>query len=310
MRPAGAVSQVPRDAGSAIQSCCAQSTSSASGWKARRARSTCTRAAGSKRSSCQPKPVTSTQPSSAVSAYSQFRPGPMPTAMPCGSTPRASISTFTALPALAPAASATRGGSAGAKEICGQAVERHRQHQRLGLVHLAARGGADDAGVAVLDPRHRRPQAQVDDVACHRLGQRAPSRQRPVCQAREQPGQAAVLVDRCERVVGGAMVRARRHPSAATIPAGSRAVHRSAAAARRTRPRTAPPAPGRRPPPARRRRGRGRAPPPAPPARATAPARPGAARRRSASAPIAPAGSRAPTCRSAPAPPAPDRAPA
>ena len=120
MRPAGAVSQVPRDAGSAIQSCCAQSTSSASGWKARRARSTCCRAAGSKRSSCQPKPVTSTRPSSAVSAYSQFRPGPMPTAMPCGSTPRASISTFTARPALAPAASARRGGSSGANEICGR----------------------------------------------------------------------------------------------------------------------------------------------------------------------------------------------
>ena len=120
MRPAGAVSQVPRDAGSVIQSCCAQSTSSASGWKARRARSTWRRAAGSKRSSCQPKPVTSTQSSSAVSAYSQFNPGPMPTAMPCGSTPRASISTFTARPALAPAASATRGGSAGAKEISGR----------------------------------------------------------------------------------------------------------------------------------------------------------------------------------------------
>ena len=42
-RPAGAVSQVPREAGSAFQSWCAQSTSSASGKKAVSARSTCSR---------------------------------------------------------------------------------------------------------------------------------------------------------------------------------------------------------------------------------------------------------------------------
>ena len=87
-----------------------------------------------------------------------------------------------------------------------QTVERHCQHQRLGLMHLAARGRADDAGLAMLDRRHRGPQAQVDDVTCHRLGQRAPPRKWPVCQAREQPGQAAVLVDHRERIVGGAMV--------------------------------------------------------------------------------------------------------